>query len=77
MSTTSKCPQCAKATKAGAHCGACHLTFGGVRAFDLHRQGRVDVRHCVHPATVGLVERDGVWRQPPMTEELRTRLEAR
>jgi hypothetical protein len=33
-----------------AHCGGCHQTFGGVRAFDLHRRGGV----CLEPADAGL-----------------------
>jgi hypothetical protein len=48
-----------------------------VRAFDLHRQGRVEARHCVDPATVGLIERNGTWRQPPMSEDDRARVEHR
>jgi hypothetical protein len=77
MTSKSKCPQCPRATRSGAHCGTCHRTFGGVRAFDLHRQGPVSGRVCADPATVGLVERDGVWRQPPMSDDDRTRVEAR
>jgi hypothetical protein len=54
---------CAKCTSrwngySTAHCGACHLTFTGITAFDKHRDGshtdRVG-RFCVAPETVGLV----------------------
>jgi len=34
------------------HCGACHVTFTGVRGFDIHRRGS----RCHDPATVGLVQ---------------------
>ena len=36
------------------HCGACHRTFTGVYAFDIHRAGShaKGMRHCVDPATV-------------------------
>jgi hypothetical protein len=34
------------------HCGACHLTFTGIRGFDIHRRGS----RCNDPATVGLVQ---------------------
>lgn len=43
-----------------AHCGAdgCHQTFTGPTAFDAHRARKFtdDTRHCVDPATVGLVK---------------------
>jgi hypothetical protein len=41
-----------------AHCAACGETFTVVAAFDKHRVGSHtdDSRHCVHPATVGLVD---------------------
>lgn len=41
-----------------AHCRACGETFTVVAAFDKHRVGSHtdDSRHCVHPATVGLVD---------------------
>ena len=37
------------------HCGACHRTFTGVYAFDMHRAG------TVWTATVGLVPADKPW----------------
>lgn len=43
-----------------AHCGAqgCHRTFTSTSAFDKHHDGSHanDTRHCVDPATVGLVD---------------------
>lgn len=41
-----------------AHCPACHATFTTVANFDSHRAGSHDrgARHCVPPATVGLVD---------------------
>ena len=39
-----------------AHCSACHETFTVVAAFDRHRRGSPDDRHCVDPLSVGLVE---------------------
>jgi hypothetical protein len=35
-----------------AHCGSagCHLTFSGVRTFDVHRRGGT----CKHPMEVGM-----------------------
>lgn len=33
------------------HCGACHLNFMGVGAFDKHRRGPHDARYCVDPAS--------------------------
>lgn len=50
------------------HCGACHLTFTGLSAFDTHRKDFT----CRHPAVVGLVthERGGkefkyeAWGRP-------------
>jgi hypothetical protein len=40
-----------------AHCPTCCETFTGVTAFDAHRSGSHanDTRHCLDPATVGLV----------------------
>ena len=48
---------------ASCHCGACHRTFTGVYAFDMHRAGShaKSTRHCVDPATVGLVPADKPW----------------
>ncbi len=42
------------------HCRACCRSFSSVSAFDEHRRRF----RCVDPATVGLVERDGVWSWP-------------
>lgn len=53
------CPRC-QARWSGfktAHCTSCHETFTTVSAFDKHRAGQHDndTRHCLNPATVGLV----------------------
>lgn len=51
-----------------AHCGACHVTFTGVWAFDAHRIGQHEPtgkpgrnvtpgpRRCADPETVGLTD---------------------
>lgn len=52
-----------------SHCGACHVTFGGVASFDRHRQttnvitGRsVLGRSCLPPKSLGLVDNgNGIW----------------
>ncbi|MEV5819389.1 hypothetical protein AB0L22_09450 [Micromonospora haikouensis] len=59
---------CVLPTPAQAHCSACHTTFGGVTGFDSHRKDGT----CVDPATLGFVQRDGVWRMP-MSEDARER----
>lgn len=43
-----------------AHCATCHRTLASVSDFDRHR---VD-GHCVHPTSLGLVERTGLWASP-------------
>ena len=64
-------PQCVKPTPAQAHCGACHVTFGGIRGFDVHRRGGV----CASPVDLGMVKRwaSGVWSWP-IDEATRARL---
>ncbi|WP_256988152.1 hypothetical protein [Streptomyces sp. BR123] len=58
-----------------SHCAApgCHRTFSSESAADRHRQGRFGIdRHCVDPATVGLVpveKRYGVMWQTPGPED--------
>ena len=52
-----------------AHCPACCRTFSCDSAADKHRQGRHGIdRHCVDPATVGLVAVDKpygqLWQNP-------------
>ncbi|WP_221042892.1 hypothetical protein [Mycobacterium senriense] len=45
------------------HCSRCHLTFIGIRAFDLHRRGG----RCLQPMSVGLVgagRRYECWGHP-------------
>lgn len=59
--TGSKCrPDCVTPTPAQAHCSVCHRTFGGVSRFDAHR----DNGRCADPATLDMVETNGVWRTP-------------
>lgn len=65
--------ECVKPSPAMAHCGACHVTFSGVWAFDVHRRGG----QCAAPASLGMVER--TWGRPgvyswPLTPEQRQRL---
>lgn len=47
-----------------AHCDACHETFTVEAAFDKHRAGSHthDGRHCIDPATVGLVDAGREYR---------------
>lgn len=40
-----------------AHCSACHTTFTGVTAFDLHRRDG----KCLNPADIGLVLTGRAW----------------
>ena len=52
-----------------SHCPACCRTFSTDNAADKHRQGRFGIdRHCVDPATVGLIPVEkpyGVlWQNP-------------
>jgi hypothetical protein len=45
-----------------AHCGACHITFGGVGNFDRHRKSGA----CVRPERLGLrANAFNVWVSPP------------
>lgn len=61
---------CRRPSPAQAHCkSGCHRTFGGVGGFDRHRRDG----QCLDPATLGYVERDGIWRLP-LTEEDAARL---
>lgn len=56
-----------------SHCPACCRTFSCDSAADKHRQGRHGMdRHCVDPATVGLIAVDkpyGVMWQNPGGEQ--------
>lgn len=65
-------PTCHKPTPAQAHCTVCHRTFGGVSGFDAHRRNG----QCLDPVTLGMIERDRVWRTP-MADEARRRLDVR
>lgn len=57
---------CTRPTPAQAHCGACHVTFGGIRGFDVHRRGG----QCAAPDQVGLAQdARGVWRHALTSEE--------
>ncbi|MGW4075947.1 FDXHR family putative zinc-binding protein [Streptomyces asiaticus] len=45
-----------------AHCAVCHRTFSCDSAADKHRKGAHGIdRHCVDPATVGLVAVRKPW----------------
>lgn len=46
-----------------SHCGACHITFGGVASFDKHRKvGTTIGRKCLTPQALGLQDNgSGVW----------------
>lgn len=55
---------------APCHCSACHLTWSGITLFDRHRRGGA----CLTPDEVitqgqELIHRDGIWRQPEMSDE--------
>lgn len=58
---------------ATAHCSACHSSFSGVSLFDQHRKAAGEHGGCTHPEvlaeTTPLIQVDGVWRYPEMTEE--------
>lgn len=80
------CRECDAANRAGrrsplpaastlARCGTCGRDFRNVDGFDRHREHGA----CLDPATVGLVERGGVWATPEghaAADESRRRLEA-
>jgi hypothetical protein len=52
---------CVQPTPTNAHCGSCHVTFGGITGFDRHRRGG----ECLNPRGLGFVcDRNGVWRFP-------------
>lgn len=63
---------CVQPTPAQAHCGSCHVTFGGVRLFDQHRYTLPggERRACLHPRALGAEERNGVWRVPSTPEKI-------
>lgn len=56
------CPRCDVrwGGYATAHCHSCRNVFTGISAFDQHRAGShaKGTRHCVDPASVGLVPTD-------------------
>lgn len=57
----SKCqPTCHRPSATQAHCSVCHHSLSGVSYFDSHRVNGF----CVAPASLGLVERDGLWSTP-------------
>lgn len=58
--------RCTAPTPAQAHCTVCHVTFGGVSNFDLHRRGGL----CLTPESLSLIERRGVWRSEMDAERL-------
>ena len=57
MAACTRCPARWGGLKT-AHCPACHQTFTTVGAFDKHRSGQHhnSTRHCVDPASLGLVD---------------------
>jgi hypothetical protein len=70
---TIKCPQLLPEGSSYAHCTSCHLTFSGETAFDKHRKGDDDNRHCLLPEQVGLEPYDKaigiVFGWPKMSDE--------
>lgn len=69
MSCTTTCIQ---PSPSQAHCGACHVTFGGVSGFDRHRRDG----QCLTPEAIGHADNGrGVFRAP-MDERQRARLAA-
>lgn len=48
------------------HCGACHETFSGTTAGDMHRTGPMSARECLDPVDIGLVYDAArrVWKLP-------------
>lgn len=56
-----------KLTGEKAQCPACGEVFSRVSNFDKHRKGSHGIdRHCVDPATVGLVlSEKGLWKGKP------------
>lgn len=79
------CRECDAANRAGrrsplpagsslARCATCGRDFRNVEGFDRHRAGG----QCLDPATLGYVERGGVWATPEghaAADEARRRLE--
>lgn len=51
---------CRRPSPSQAHCAACHRTLGSVRDFDRHRVAGA----CADLASLGLVERGGLWATP-------------
>lgn len=73
-----KCPRCAAkwTGQNTCHCAACHITFSGYTAFDVHRSGSHarGERHCLTMEKAGLVDAGRgyeCWTIPgkPETEE--------
>lgn len=50
-----------------AHCAVCHRTFSAVSLFDKHR--KVNSGECAIPG--GVEFRNGMWRGPEMSEEVK------
>jgi hypothetical protein len=60
-------PECGKSWTGlrKEHCPACHETFSGTSAGNLHRRGDFGIdRRCTDPADAGLVLTEGVWHRP-------------
>ena len=63
---------CVRPTPSQAHCSVCHLTFTGIRAFDIHRHQGVCLKPFINNQ---MSERNGVWGfRNTMPPEVRARL---
>ena len=61
-----------------ARCTVCGELFSTDANFDRHRKGEHGVnRHCVDPASVGLVLVAGVWKLPPAKHRFWANAQAR
>ena len=69
----------------GSTCTACGRVFGGVKAFDLHREGAFlqigeagEGRHCVEPSAKGMtLNSRGQWSESPFLSVEKPRILAR
>lgn len=59
-----------KLTNSKCECAGCGRFFTSTSSFEKHRRfiAGTDRRECLDPASVKLVDRDGYWGSPPMTE---------
>jgi hypothetical protein len=57
---------CVQPSPSNAHCASCHLTFGSVRGFDLHRRGG----GCRYPGNLRMhLDAGGRWRMDGWTPD--------